>query len=96
MSSKGTGNPVDLPELLFNIIRTFEAAVVLESNIVQCEDNSVSICDRTCINRPLGAKHNFSVWANIGEKNKVSPNFTLLCISSWLVVKKLLEPSPLV
>ena len=30
------------------------------------------IGDRTCINRPLGAKHNFSVWAKLREKQSFS------------------------
>ena len=35
-------------------------------------DNADIICDRTCINRPLGAKHNFSVWAKIARKPSFS------------------------
>ena len=37
------GNPVELSELLFIIIHKCESAVVLESNMLRCEGNSVSI-----------------------------------------------------
>ena len=43
LSSIGNGNPVELSEFLFIIIHKCESAVVLESNILRCEGNSVSI-----------------------------------------------------
>ena len=36
-------NRVDLPDMLFIVIRTFESGVLLESNVLRCEDYIVSI-----------------------------------------------------
>ena len=41
----------------------------------------LSICDRTCINRPLGAKHNFSVLAKITRKRSFSEFHFIVCIN---------------
>ena len=51
LSSKGNGNRVDLHEMLLIIMRTREFAVLLEFNILRCEDNSVSISFRKTLVR---------------------------------------------
>ena len=62
---------MDLPEILFIIIRTTEFGVLLDFNMFQCEDNSVSLLlPKTLVRAALSAYY-ITLLSSKGNGNRV-------------------------